>query len=343
VSSQAAPFDEMRAVRRAATLHTPALLERTGVVGVGAGKRIRAGTFHSQNCVTVFVSKKQPAGALSVSETLPSTVVSPGGRDVGVDVVEFETPTAPPPQESGRRMRIAVAGTGPGAPVSAFIAGLRRLERPATGGLSMANALFPAGTLTFGVRDRFLPAIRYVLSCNHVLGRMGAAVPGEPIWQPSTLDGGTAVDLIARFSRSAPLLFNGITPEVVDAAIGVSTNLVTQTVQGLGFIRSFRPENTVLPGEWVNKVGRTTGLTYGRILAVNATIQVDYSALGFPGKRVFYHRQIVTTGMGAYGDSGSLLTDTAGVGVGLLFSGNASGGTVFNPLEAVLSVLGIVL
>jgi hypothetical protein len=324
--------------------HAPSLLQRSEVVGVGAGKRIRMGRYEDEDVLTVFVQKKRPLDDLAAEEVLPRTVVTPEGNERGVDVLEMEMPSAPPPPAAGDEgQRFMVASEFAGR-VSPFVSSLRTYQYFSRGGLSASNSFFPVGTMTIGVRDRNNPRIRYALSCNHVFGRMGNALPGETILQPSVLDGGTSNQVLAYFSRSAPLAFDGSSPGIVDGSIALCTHrLPVASVQGIGAVTRVRTEASLKSGEWVRKVGRTSGLTYGRILATGATLRVNYSGLGFSNREVLFHRQIVTTGMGAYGDSGSLLLDSKGRGIGMLFSGNSSGNTVFNPLETVLMVLKVTL
>jgi hypothetical protein len=94
----------------------------------------------------------------------------------------------------------------------------------------------------------------------------------------------------------------------------------------------------------VQKYGRTTSLTRGSVLAVNATIIVGYSA----GDARFV-RQIVVYGDRAgfirAGDSGSLLvTEPNANPVGLLFAGSLGGQYgIANPIDAVLSTLRVTI
>jgi hypothetical protein len=336
------PHDASRALRsrlvQTVDSHARALLERPEVVGVGVGTRVRGGVRQDEPCLTIFVREKRSPSALKRSELLATSLPSPAGGTVGVDVVEFGVPTAPPPPARGELL-----GAVDGRPVPPFLAALRTLQRPTRGGLSAAHWRFPIGTLTIGVCDRSNPGFQYALSCNHVFGRLGAAIPGDPVLQPSAFDGGTVADTFARFDRSVPLLFDGRTPEIADAALAVCFGDVAGgTVEGVGSIAGPRDPSTVKAGEWVCKVGRTTGLTYGTVLSTSATIRVDYSSLGFPGRLVFYHRQIVTTSMAAYGDSGSLLLDGEGRGLGMVFAGG-DGGTVHNPLIAITTLLGVII
>jgi hypothetical protein len=89
-------------------------------------------------------------------------------------------------------------------------------------------------------------------------------------------------------------------------------------------------------GQLVVKVGRTTQVTIGRVLAVDATITVLY-----PAGTALYRHQIITTVMSAGGDSGSLLmTAPALDAVGLLFAGS-SVITIFNHISEVEVALGV--
>ena len=68
-----------------------------------------------------------------------------------------------------------------------------------------------------------------------------------------------------------------------------------------------------------HKTGRTTNFTTGEILALNATVDVNYGG----GNIARFVNQIVTTCMSAPGDSGSLICDTKEGAVGLLFAGSS--------------------
>lgn len=84
----------------------------------------------------------------------------------------------------------------------------------------------------------------------------------------------------------------------------------------------------------MQKTGRTTNYTTGRITAINATIDVGYSG----GRVGRFRDQIVTTNMSAGGDSGSLVTTLDNVAVGLLFAGS-SVAAILNQIENVRSLL----
>jgi hypothetical protein len=100
----------------------------------------------------------------------------------------------------------------------------------------------------------------------------------------------------------------------------------------------------------VQKYGRTTGLTYGQVTAINATVLVSYRR----GVARFVN-QIMVQGPAGFilpGDSGSLLVlhssdedDSMGMDrrpVGLLFAGNSDGTVAFaNRIEDVLKALSV--
>ncbi len=89
-------------------------------------------------------------------------------------------------------------------------------------------------------------------------------------------------------------------------------------------------------GTFVIKAGRTTQVTIGVVLAVNATVAVGYGAAGIG---VFRH-QILTTAMAAGGDSGSLLMDFDLNAIGLVYSGSSQI-TIHNHIADVEAALGV--
>jgi hypothetical protein len=96
-------------------------------------------------------------------------------------------------------------------------------------------------------------------------------------------------------------------------------------------------------GMQVQKYGRTTALTKGRVYATNATVNVQYDQ----GVARFVGQIIITPGnFSAGGDSGSLVVKSDrnanenNKPVGLLFAGSQTI-TVANPINAVLSAFGV--
>jgi hypothetical protein len=95
---------------------------------------------------------------------------------------------------------------------------------------------------------------------------------------------------------------------------------------------------TAYIGQAVQKYGRTTRLTKGKVYAINATVDVGYDT----GTARFVSQIIITPGtFSAGGDSGSLIvTQTGKNPVGLLFAGS-SAYTVANPIQPVLARFGV--
>jgi hypothetical protein len=211
----------------------------------------------------------------------------------------------------------------------------------------------------------------YVVSNNHVIGRANAAVPGESIVQPGTLDL-TSIELqlmptlnslvatleIASVLATVPLQFMTAanTPSNrVDAAIGqlLQTNRTLDDLDRLtfgGVIRSTASPYTVdssgaLQGSTrVYKVGRTTGYTEGNVtgLAGVSTISYDDSS---SDKDAHFVDQIVVEAtrdnVGPFsdsGDSGSGVENDRHELAGLLFAGNKFH-TLVNPIADVMSEL----
>jgi len=302
-----------------------ALLAKANVVGLGIGHKITEEKDTGEPCLTVFVSQKLDPDMIGVADMIPKTVgkfktdvVETGEIFAGVDATE-ELPEPDTEEEVG-------------------IEALRGRIRPAQGGYSVGHYRITAGTIATAVTDTRpypgIPRKYYILSNNHVLANSNNARIGDPILQPGPYDGGRYPrDLIARLSRYVPIRFNG-PPNYVDAAIaeGQFHNL-NREIYWIGYVKGVR---AVRVGSIVQKTGRTTNYTTGRVTAINATVNVNYGG----GRVARMVRQIVTTNMSAGGDSGSLLCDLGENAVGLLFAGS-SRVTIHNDIRYVQSLLGI--
>jgi hypothetical protein len=197
----------------------------------------------------------------------------------------------------------------------------------------------------------------FILSNTHVLARSDLGATGDPIIQPALIENNcsaSGTSLVANLSE----FFNletGPLPNV-DAAMGeIQPNAVDPlgTIVQLGGTTNGdqptdgtpNPGPGVLPtiGRQVAKSGSATGLTCAPILAINASISVEYQKGCNTGTTytVNFTRQVDIGGVGfsARGDSGSLIVtqDTADP-VGLLYSGTDSD-TVANPVADVFSQL----
>lgn len=218
--------------------------------------------------------------------------------------------------------------------------------RPVPIGVSTGNrARCSAGTIACRVRNSL--GKQFALSNNHVYALSNTAAVGDDILQPGRVDTGCQVNqanVIARLSAFVPIQFGTNTNNRVDAAIAEvvdDNSLGTATPDdGYGAPSAEIAAPSLL--RQVKKYGRTTGLTEGRILAVNATVNVSY-----PGGTARFVEQIVVMGNQAgfikAGDSGSLLVTSNGNNpCGLLFAGSLGGlFGIANRIDHVLSELNV--
>ncbi len=192
--------------------------------------------------------------------------------------------------------------------------------------------------------------VQYILSNNHVLARTNQGVAGDPIIQPGLVDLSCAQitsDAVANLTTFVPISFKRGTTNTVDAAIA---QVISGDVDPTGSILDIGPVNTAtlnpVLGLAVKKSGRTTGLTSGTITSVNVTVDVTYNKQCGIGSQTarFVNQFVISPGsFSAGGDSGSLIVEDVATlprPVGLLFAGSSSV-TVANPINAVLSALGV--
>ncbi len=223
------------------------------------------------------------------------------------------------------------------APVDATL----RFIRPVPIGVSTGHPSMTAGTICCRVMNAFGV---FVLSANHVFADVNRAFRYDPVLQPGSLDGGIEPeDRIAALVDFEPIEFDGA-ENAIDAAIALTTlDDVDNATPGDGYGVPSSTTARPRPGMRVMKYGRTTGLTTGRIEAINASVDVYY-----PEGIARFVQQIIVGGDGfaAGGDSGSVIVVNRGRGarkpVGLLFAGSATL-AVANPIDLVLDRFGVVM
>lgn len=308
------------------------LLALDNVTGVSLGRRIKGGEETEERVMSVLVNQKVEPALLPEKQQVPKKI-----KGVPTDVIEVGSILA-----GGGPAAADLAPGRPGQQDVVTPLTLRRRVRPAMGGYSVGHYQITAGTIATCCYDaRAFPGIPpryYILSNNHVLANSNNANLGDPILQPGPVDGGQLPqDVIARLSRFVPIQFiSGASApcNYVDAAIaeGDFENL-NREVYWVGYVRRMYVAPNI--GDVVQKTGRTTNYTTGRVSGVNATVDVNYG-----GRVARFCRQIITGNMSAGGDSGSLVTNLEEEGVGLLFAGSAAI-TIINHLSLVQSLLGI--
>jgi len=222
---------------------------------------------------------------------------------------------------------------------------LQQRVRPLRPGLSVAHATVSAGTLGGFVRTGDGLAI---VSNNHVLAASNAASAGDAVLQPGPADSGMTTDRVATLRSFEPLRPGA--PNRVDAALATLDPGLTAEpgdLPGGPLGTAVVHHLEIDPDEDVEKVGRTTGHTRGRISAV----EVDGVAVQYDHVVHTFDDQVEIEGRGgafsAGGDSGSVIWRTRDrAPLGLLFAGSTTGGsggagvTFANPLGTVLEVLG---
>ena len=223
-------------------------------------------------------------------------------------------------------------------------------NRPLKIGGSVANFAVTAGTVGGFVRQRGRTEV-HILSNNHVLANENQARPGDAVLQPGPYDGGTrARDRVARLERFVRLQSPRV--NLVDCAIarllpGIEYDAARLT--GWGTLRGVSAA-PVDEGMRVVKVGRTTGVTRGRVTA----FELDDVVVAYDMGNLRFDDQIEIEGSGNLpfsdgGDSGSLIVDGAGYAVGQLFAGSDTGGrnnqglTYASPIRTVLDRLNVQL
>lgn len=304
------------------------------VIGMGLGVKWSGGEPTGEPALLVLVTHKVEKELLSKADQIPSKL-----EGMQTDVLAIGYPVA-----------------GKGARMGAGSQTLAEKSRPAEGGYSVGHVDITAGTIGTCVYDILpggstnpprhglgIPPHYYILSNNHVLANSNDARVGDMILQPGPFDGGTdPQDRIARLSRFVPITFFPAVPlqfhkNIVDAAIAEGEfHDLDREIYWIGYVRGWRRKGQVEVGLRIQKTGRTTNFTTGKINAVNATVDVGYGG----GKIARFRDQIVTTNISAGGDSGSLVTTEGNIAVGLLFAGSSIA-TIVNHIENVRSLLKI--
>jgi hypothetical protein len=319
----------------------PALMKKPNVIGVGTGFKSREGRRTGDLCIVAMVTQKIPRAGLEQEALVPRQI-----DGISTDVVQVGFLRAH--QERTDRWR------------------------PALGGVSIGHYQITAGTLGCTVRDR-ASGSRLILSNNHVLANNNQAAAGDPVLQPGAADGGRAPgDTFAHLERFCPIAFSdapatcGLArfyadlgnafarllgskhrvrvsysdPQAanqVDAALARPVNEADLLDEILEIGAPTGTAEAEL-GMSVRKSGRTTGLTTGQIIVIDATLEVSYGE-----RKATFEDQLVSTPMSQPGDSGSLLVAGDSLAaVGLLFAGSDQA-TIFNPIGAVLDCLDVTL
>ena len=311
-------------------------LKKANVVLVGKGQKITGGVNTGREAIVIGVIKKLPLSALRRQDVVPSKV-----RGIETDVIEV-----------GRIRLLAAANN--------------RADkwRPAPGGVSIGHRDITAGTLGMLVTRG---GEQYILSNNHILANCNQAELGDPIMQPGPFDITPEMDAceIAKLAQFIPIVLAGASSCMVARFIISSLNFLAKTfhrrtrfaafVEGknlvdcalakpntnrdvvddileLGKVDGIADPNV---GMLVKKSGRSSGLTYGEVIIVDATVKVAMDTFEF----AIFCNQFTMGPMSQPGDSGSIIVTRAdNKALGLLFAGNDTT-TIANRFSDVVSAL----
>lgn len=184
-----------------------------------------------------------------------------------------------------------------------------------------------------------------ILSNNHVLANENRSHLGTTTLQPGEFDGGLDPDdRVGELQKFIPLYEKKKNRlDCAVASLDEGIEYYYSHLEGLGELSGVR-DTPLEDGEPVFKVGRTTGLTEGRVRAIEVdklTVEFEIGDLQFFGQI-----EIEPAGSEPFslaGDSGSLIVDRRRRAVGLLFAGNDVDRTYANDIREVLAALNVEL
>ncbi len=327
LSAQGRSDDAFERVREVQERHTARLMAIDGVEGTAIGLNPNAR-------FSIHVLLERP-GVGGIPQELEGITVHP--------VITGKIYALPKPANPGKPPKEPEEPIDPTA----------RFDRPVPIGVSTGHPDITAGTIGCRVTDGDNV---YALSNNHVYADENRATQGDNVLQPGAYDGGVnPADAIGTLDAFVPIVFYNpdnppafITTNEVDAAIALCSE---ETLGNATPSDGYGVPKSEIAAAYVNqavkKYGRTTGLTKGRVYAVNATVDVGYDS----GVARFINQIIITPGgFSAGGDSGSLIVvDGKGRNkaedrkpVGLLFAGSDLV-TIANPIDDVLGAFSVAI
>ncbi|WP_315092965.1 hypothetical protein [uncultured Cellulomonas sp.] len=294
-------------------------LARPGVTGIDVGYKVVAGVQTDEVAIRVHVEKKK--------DTVPKAQRVPTSIDGAVtDVLE-------------RTYELQVVRTPLDVSVQADTTHYATLQGGISIGPSRAIGGFVyAGTLGAIVTDN-VSGQKAAVTNFHVACVDSGWNVGDRQVQPSRVDTGTVPgDEFGAILRA--VLSSHIDGAVLSIDAGRTTS---STIVDIGTVNGTKPATL---GMAVRKRGRTTGLTHGSVDGLSLTVNVDYGD-GL-GVHTLTDQVSIATDTAQnplfsdHGDSGSVIVDSTGAVVALLFAGSGTN-TVGNPIASVLSELNIAI
>lgn len=322
--------------------HTDRLLEIGDIVGTAVGL-----ADDGEPVVKIFTRVPKRAGIPNVLDGMSVVAEATG---------EF---FALPSGKSGSRSRVSPSAAT--ATVNPWY-----VAPPAPIGVSTGNGnICLAGTIGARVKNG---SKYYALSNNHVYARENKALIGEQVLQPGLFDAYypsndctgtgnlTQIGTLSAFETikfGCRLIFifyvcdrtkdNTIDAAIAEVSRDSSGNLLvgnSTPADGYGTPKSGAGVAAIL-NQLVQKYGRTTKQTNGKITGINATVVVGYTSgvARFVNQILVSKRSQTDPAVLQAGDSGSLVvTDPDKNPVGLLFAGNGDGSQgIANSIGRVLT------
>ncbi|KAM7270753.1 hypothetical protein ACFE04_029967 [Oxalis oulophora] len=301
-------------------------------LGTAIGFRIRRGVLTNRPAILVFVARKVHRQWLNHIQCLPEILEGPGGVWCDVDVVEFAYFGAP-------------AATPTEQLYTELVDGLRGGD-PTIGSGSQVASQETYGTLGAIVKSRTGNCQVGFLTNRHVA--VDLDYPNQKMFHPLPPSLGPGVYLGAVERATSFItddlwygIFAGTNPETFVRADGafipfaddLDMNNVTTLVKGVGEIGKVHTIDLLSPinsliGRRVIKVGRSSGLTSGTIMAYALEYNDEKGICFFTDFLVVGENQQT---FDLEGDSGSLILLTGQIGekpkpVGIIWGGTANRG-----------------
>jgi hypothetical protein len=306
------------------------LLARPGVVGVDINEKVTKGQPTGELAIVVYVEEKKAKNKLGAADVIPSEIDGIP-TDVKQERIELHA------------SRVAVTEIAPFVDATKYAT--------LHGGISMGPCrsvhLVPpdvpapgdyifVGTLGAIVKDRVTHAAMALTNFHVACVDNGWSV-GNTMCQPGRNDGGTCpTDVFGTLTRAA------LSTHVDGAVVSISSSKTTDcSIEEIGAVKG---QAVAALNIAVRKRGRTTGLTYGKVTSVDASVTIDYGdGLGSHTLKNQIRVEPDTSKSAQFsdhGDSGSVVVDANNKVVGLLFGGS-SAATYANPIQSVLEELNV--
>ena len=303
--------------------NTDRLLKQQGVKGTAVGEKWVDGKPTGQEAILIFVQKKFSAKSIASPNVLTKftadDLIPKKINGIQTDVIEV-----------GNIVKQSFKGK----------------MRPVKPGYSVGHGKITAGTIGGVFNDKDGDPV--ILSNNHVLANENNANIGDLIYQPGPMDSNQNQNDVGWQEPIAGLPYIGTlkkfmkinqTGNLHDSAIAkihpgmINSNLVDDTYPQINSRLTGFGDPTI--GMQVQKCGRTTGYTTGRVLGMNASFTIGYD---FGNAR--FDQCVVFTAMSKGGDSGSIIQDMDERAVALLFAGSDKV-TIASPINIVRDYYGL--